>query len=69
MQEQIICPCKGCTERHPKCHSECERGIAWKKAHEEQRERMNTMKAHEWDDGTFVVKVQEKAKRRKRDEG
>ena len=30
--------CKGCQTRHPTCHSECEKYIAEKKAHEERME-------------------------------
>lgn len=33
-------PCKGCEERHPGCHSECEGYIEWKKAHEEENEKI-----------------------------
>lgn len=29
-------PCKGCTERHRKCHSSCEKYIEYRKAVDEQ---------------------------------
>ena len=30
-------PCRNCEERHATCHSECERYITWKAAHEQNK--------------------------------
>lgn len=34
-------PCKGCEERHLKCHSSCERYLAYRKELERVREAKN----------------------------
>lgn len=33
-------PCKGCEERHPGCHAECESYKAWAEARQELNRRM-----------------------------
>lgn len=36
-------PCKGCEERHPGCHADCEGYLAWKAEYQEKQE---TIKAN-----------------------
>lgn len=36
-------PCRGCDERHPICHADCERYAAYKKENEEIREKRNEL--------------------------
>lgn len=33
----MTAPCKDCPDRHPLCHSECEKYLAYKAEREEQR--------------------------------
>ena len=54
-------PCKDCTERHPKCHGECERYKKWKEPMEKARKQKYIN--HKIDETILVSK--EKAKRRK----
>lgn len=37
-------PCKDCTERHIRCHSECEKYIAFHEARQKELERVNKEK-------------------------
>ena len=30
-------PCKDCTDRHQRCHAECEKYAAWSAEHEKRR--------------------------------
>ena len=39
--------CMGCPTRHPSCHSECEKYLAEKKAHEERLENERQRKSVE----------------------
>ena len=36
---QPISPCKDCTERHPNCHSSCERYNNWKNTRKQLKEQ------------------------------
>ncbi len=33
------CPCKGCTYRYARCHSECARYIGWSKKQQAEKEQ------------------------------
>lgn len=37
-------PCKDCTERHFKCHSQCEKYTEWRKAYDEWKEMTDANK-------------------------
>ena len=41
--------CKGCQERQVGCHAKCESYLSWKKAHEEELDRIKQIKSREND--------------------
>ena len=43
--------CKDCTERHIKCHADCQRYLDAKKQHEEERDRIKAIKS-----AGFIIK-------------
>lgn len=44
-----VCPCKGCVppKRTPDCHSHCQEYADWKKAHDEEVERLREIQRAE----------------------
>lgn len=38
----MVCPCKGCKDRYPACHSKCDKYKQWRKELDERREANRT---------------------------
>ena len=53
-------PCKGCPNRHPRCHGECERYLAF--AEKKEKERMEKAKNNDTLGFLIYSKVKSKKK-------
>lgn len=45
----MICPCKGCDDRHVGCHSKCELYLKWNEEHLAKKKEINLKRGEEID--------------------
>ena len=57
-------PCYDCTDRHPACHSECEKYLGWHKRHVERKQQEAEERRRNGRVTDFTIKQIEKRKRR-----
>ena len=61
-------PCKrDCEVRWPGCHTECEKYLAWKEAHEEQRRKIIKNRKHQSEATGFFVAIARKEKKKRKE--
>ena len=56
--------CYGCNDRYPGCHGKCEYYIEWKKKHDEERIKVNKLRAEETGRIQYKINVLERLKKR-----
>ena len=48
------CPCKGCENRHLKCHSKCESYIEWAAYDKKQKEMARAQKQYDYSENYYL---------------
>ena len=58
-------PCKDCTDRHFRCHCECEKYITYKAESDRKRAEINLEKAKRFNDIGYIESSKERLRRKR----
>ena len=62
-------PCKGCENRHEKCHTVCPEYAEWAKSRKEIEEKARTKYQQDYDVDSYIIKGSMKNRRRNNRKG